>query len=58
MCKKVSAQHQKMEGFNYLCDKLCYSKHIKSTGLVGAAMAIAQCILQVRTGHQHQNLNA
>lgn len=47
MCKKVVAQHQKMEGFNYLCDKLCYSKHIKSTGLVGAAMAMAQCILQI-----------
>lgn len=47
MCQKVTSQNQVMEAFNFLCEKLCYSKHIKPTGLAGAAMAVAQCILQV-----------
>jgi hypothetical protein len=47
MCQKVRAQNQIKEAFNFVCEKLCYSKHIKPTGLAGAALAVAQCILQV-----------
>jgi hypothetical protein len=47
MCQKVTTHNQVIEAFNFVCEKLFYSKHIKPIGLAGAAMALAQCIYQI-----------